>query len=163
MFTTESTAIGGDLIGRLNNHLDTVLRRLLQYRRTTAPIGDVINVDPGGRIFTRHGTVALIDGSNFITLPLLVSYDGQGDVHHTLYFPYPLTHTINYTQVIVRYFVNDFLNADGSDNSDSSVNLVAHGIGNQLSVPLATAAWNTLNGDFNHTCVLYTSPSPRDS
>ena len=156
VFTAESTAIGGDLIGRLNNHLDTVLRRLLQYRRTTAPIGDVINVDPGGRIFTRHGTVALIDGSNFITLPLLVSYDGQGDVHHTLYFPYPVAHTINYTQVIVRYFVNDFLNADGSDNTgvtptsnNSSVGLAAHGLGNQLSVPLATADWNTLNTDFN--------------
>ena len=144
-FVDDSTALPANLADAFNAHLNGVLRNIGTYTHTTTTPGMNETVNPGGMIFTRHATLILHGGLSLIEMPLLVSYDGEGDAHHRLYYPYPVDTTVNYTSFEVRYFLNDFLNADGSDNAASSFSLTSIGTGNTLTLAMSPADRTALN------------------
>ena len=148
IFTAQANSIGGDMIGRLDRHLNNVLRDYGNYVRTRPGGQAPETIARTGQVITRYATLALSDGTDTITLPLEVEYDGQGTAHHILYAPYPASATLNYTSYTVRYFINNFIVGD-TDNDDSSVNLVAQGFLSQISVPFDNADRALLNTDFN--------------
>ena len=180
-FTRGSRAIAPELLPEVDRHLFSVLGTYATYTHTTSS-GTNATVDRTGVIFTRQAVMTLSDGTNAIEMPLEVTYDAQGTPHHRLMFPYPVDASISHTSVTVRYFLNPFRNADGSGNTDSSIQLRLIGASNQLAIPMLSTeltaleagitASDTIQVHFTNRsgtpvvfdiCLLYTSPSPRDS
>ena len=143
IFRQDSTAFPQDLFTEFNTHLNGALANLGTYTHTSPTIN--MDVNWGGEIFTRHAVLTLSDGNNAIEMPLLVSYDGQGSAHHRLYYPYPVDAAFNYSSISVRYFLNDFLSPDGTNNTASSFSLTQIGSGNTLTLAMSTTDRNALN------------------
>ena len=119
-FTKGSRSLPIDLTTAIDSYLANIYRTMGSYTRTTAS-GTNLNIQYGGEIITRQAVLSLSDGTgNVIHMPLQITYDGQGDPHHSLLLPYPVDASVTYTLVTVDYFINSFLSADGSDNTGST-------------------------------------------
>ena len=119
-FTKGSRSLPIDLTTAIDSYLANIYRTMGSYTRTTAS-GTNRNIQYSGEIITRQAVLSLSDGTgNVIHMPLQITYDGQGDPHHSLLLPYPVDASITYTLATVDYFINSFLSADGSDNTGST-------------------------------------------
>ena len=112
----------------------------------------------GGEFVSQTALLTIHVGLQEMSIPLhIVNVNGQ--VRHLLVDQYPVDVAFTPRRIELSYFVENVR----SSPDISSVVLQDTTVADQLRLPMTTSQRDALVGAVANICLLYTSPSPRDS